>query len=114
MDWVDGQAKHEFRPLPGQFVEVSVVGVGEVPIGISSAYDRDGEFDITVRSVARSRAGSTGRDRETFSGSAARWATAFPTSWPGAHAAFVAGGIGLPPLRSLIHYMLARPQEFRA
>ena len=113
MDWVDGQAKHEFRPLPGQFVEVSVVGVGEVPIGISSAYDRDGEFDITVRSVGT----VTRRLHRTGPGDILGIRGPLGNCFPyelarGRTPLFVAGGIGLPPLRSLIHYMLARPQEF--
>lgn len=102
-----------FRPLPGQFVEVSVAGHGEVPIGIASSYDRDGRFDITVRKVGhvtselhRAKAGETIGIRGPLG-------NFFPYELAADRAPiFVAGGIGLPPLRSLIHYMLARPKEY--
>ena len=103
----------EFRPLPGQFVEVSIAGFGEVPIGIASSYDREGRFDITVRRVGcvtselhKARPG----DRIGIRGPLGNF---FPYALAEEREPiFVAGGIGLPPLRSLIHYMLARPKQY--
>jgi len=113
LDWVESEARSGFRPLPGQFVEVSVLGVGEVPIGISSSYDREGEFDVTIRSVGS----VTRRIHQNGPGDLVGIRGPLGNSFPfelarGRTPLFVAGGIGLPPLRSLIHYLLARPQEF--
>ena len=39
--------------MPGQFVEVSVPGIGEAPISISSSPDQAGSFELVVRKVGR-------------------------------------------------------------
>lgn len=113
LHWVETEARGRFQPEPGQFVEVSVAGMGEVPIGISSSYDRDGIFDVTIRAAGRvtsalhrtrpgDKIGIRGPLGNHFPYDIARGRTPI----------FVAGGIGLPPLRSLIHFMLARPREY--
>ncbi len=113
LDWVEAEAHGRFRPEPGQFVEVSVAGVGEVPIGIASSYGRDGIFDITVRAagkVTRALHATRPGDRIGIRGPLGN---SFPYDIArGRTPIFVAGGIGLPPLRSLIHFMLARPEEY--
>ena len=37
--------------LPGQFVEVSVAGIGEAPISISSSPTQAGGFEMVIRNV---------------------------------------------------------------
>ncbi len=102
-----------FRALPGQFVEVSVAGFGEVPIGIASSYDRDGRFDITVRKVGCVTSELHRAHPGEVIGIRGPLGNFFPYSLAeDREPIFVAGGIGLPPLRSLIHYMLARPKEY--
>ncbi|MCE7945927.1 MAG: oxidoreductase [Chloroflexi bacterium CFX4] len=89
---------------PGQFVEVSVFGVGEAPISICSAPSRsNGTFEMCVRAVGkltdalhRLAAGSTIAIRGPFG-------RGFPIErFRGKDIIFVAGGLGLAPLRSLI------------
>lgn len=113
LEWVDPGIREMFRPMPGQFVEVSVMGVGEAPIGISSIPDGDGRFQITVRavgSVTRALHGKKPGDIIGIRGPLGNW---FPAEMAkGKIPLFVGGGIGLPPLRSLIRYMLAKPDEY--
>ena len=112
-DRIGNGSGSEWGALPGQFVEVSMPGFGEIPIGIASAYDRDGRFDITVRKVG-SVTGELHRVRPgQVIGIRGPLGNYFPfEAAQGREPIFVAGGIGLPPLRSLIHFMLARPTEY--
>jgi len=93
---------------PGQFVEVSVLGVGEAPISISSSPSRsNGTFELCVRRVGdmtnvlhRMGAGDLLGIRGPFG-------RGFPVAeFRGKDILFVAGGLGLAPLRSLINEVL--------
>jgi len=99
---------------PGQFVEVSIFGFGEAPISICSSPTRDHTFELTVRRTGRLTdemhkltAGSTIGIRGPFG-------NGFDIKkFRGKDVLFVAGGIGLAPLKSLIDYTVDRRSEFR-
>lgn len=98
---------------PGQFVEVSMFGVGEAPFSISSSPTRRGVFEMGIRKVGvltemleklepgakigiRGPFGN-GIDVERFKGK---------------DVLVVAGGIGLVPMRSLINYVIDNRDDF--
>jgi NAD(P)H-flavin reductase len=93
---------------PGQFVEVSVLGVGEAPISISSSPSRsDSRFELCVRKVGDVTAalhslslGDTVWVRGPFG-------RGFPVEkFRGKDVLFAPGGLGLAPLRSAINQVL--------
>ncbi|HVP17710.1 MAG TPA: FAD/NAD(P)-binding protein [Spirochaetia bacterium] len=92
---------------PGQFVQVSLLGIGEAPISISSSPLARETFELVVRDVGnltsalhRLKAGDRIGIRGPFG-------KGFDVEqFLGKDVVFVAGGIGLPPLRSLINTML--------
>lgn len=93
---------------PGQFVEVSVLGVGEAPISISSSPSRsNGTFELCVR-----RAGDlTGVLHTLKAGQTIGVRGPFGHGFPfegfrGKDILFAPGGLGLAPLRSLINQVL--------
>ena len=93
---------------PGQFVEVSVFGVGEAPISISSSPSRsNGTFEVCVR-----RAGDmTGVLHRMQPGQVVGVRGPFGHGFPierlrGKDLLFAPGGLGLAPLRSLINQVL--------
>jgi len=98
---------------PGQFVEVSVFGVGEAPVSVSSSPTRGPAFELGVRNVGnvtsalhRMKPGDTLGIRGPFG-------NGFPVAdLVGRDLLFVAGGIGLCPLRSMILYAADRRQDF--
>ncbi len=98
---------------PGQFVEVSLFGIGEMPISISSSPTRNSSFELAVRNVGnvtnalhRLNIGATVGIRGPFG-------NGFPIDkLRGKDILIVAGGIGLFPLRSLINYILDKRNEF--
>jgi sulfite reductase subunit B len=93
---------------PGQFVEVSIMGVGEAPISISSSPSRsNGAFELCVRRAGdltsvlhRLGPGDTLGVRGPFG-------HGFPYErFRGKDLLFAPGGLGLAPLRSLINQVL--------
>jgi len=109
----DPQARAAFHHRPGQFIELSVFGIGEAPFCIaSSAHGRD-TFDISVRKVGRVTAalhdmregGQVG-----IRGPLGNW---FPfEEVEGKHILFVGGGIGLFPLRPQIQEVCRARDRF--
>ena len=96
------------RPFaPGQFNMVYVFGVGEVPISISGDPARPELLVHTVRAV-----GATTRALQKLQkGDWVGVRGPFGTSWPvdqahGQDVVFVAGGIGLAPIRPALYHVL--------
>jgi NAD(P)H-flavin reductase len=93
---------------PGQFVELSVFGVGEAPISITSSPSRsNGTFDLCVR-----KAGDMTTILHTMGpgdtvGIRGPFGRPFPmTSFRGKDMLFAVGGLGLAPARGVINQVL--------
>ena len=99
---------------PGQFAMVSVLGVGEAPFVITSSPSRsNGTFELCVRRVGDVTSAlhrlQTG-DKLGFRGPLGN---GFPIEkMRGKDLLFAPGGIGLPPLRSLINQVLDERGSF--
>ena len=91
--------------LPGQFVQVSLLGWGEAPISVASSPTREGAFELGVR-----RAGSlTGAMHQMRAGDTLGIRGPFGRPFDllrmhGQDLLLISGGCGLAPMRSLIHY----------
>lgn len=104
----------ELGHLPGQFVEVSIAGMGEAPISISSSPTRKGSFEMVVR-----RAGNlSGAMHRLKPGDKVGIRGPFGTHFPvdgamqGKDVLFICGGIGFVPVRSAIQYVLDHRKQF--
>ena len=103
------------RPMfvPGQFNMLYAFGVGEAAISISAASDDGAAFVHTVREVgAVSRALAAVQP-----GASLGLRGPFGTGWPVAEAEggdllVIAGGLGLAPLRPVVHAVLRRRDRF--
>ncbi len=92
---------------PGQFVEVSLFGIGEAPISISSSPTQKGSFELAVRAVGNVTKALHSLNSGASLGIRGPFGKGFPVEeLKGKDILFVAGGIGLVPLRSLINYVL--------
>jgi len=107
----DGEA---FDFIPGQFVEVSIAGMGEAPVTISSSPTQKGYFELVVRRVGnvtnaihRLRIG----DKIGIRGPFGRGT--YPVEQArGKNIVFVCGGIGLVPQRSFVNYILDKRTDY--
>lgn len=98
---------------PGQFVEVSLLGVGEVPISICSSPTRRDSFELCIRAVGRMTNALHRLKAGTMIGIRGPFGMGFPiTPMVGHDLLMVAGGIGIAPLRSLINYVMENRRDF--
>lgn len=106
----------ELHHMPGQFVEVTVPGVGEAPISISSSPDETGYFELVVRRCGRVSSSIHACRTGEKLGIRGPFGTHFPVdgAMKGRDVVFVAGGLGLAPLRSAIHYVLNHRGDYGA
>jgi NAD(P)H-flavin reductase len=93
----------KFKAMPGQFIMVSIPGVGEAPFSLSSSPDAMGSFDTTIRTVGN----VTGVLNRYGVGTRLGVRGPYGKPWPVKEAKrkdilLVAGGIGLAPLRPVI------------
>ena len=99
---------------PGQFVMLSVLGVGEAPISITSSPSRsNGNFELCVRRVGD----VTGALHKMQAGDRVGIRGPFGHGFPiekmrGKDVLFAPGGLGLAPLRSLINQVLDERGSF--
>jgi len=98
---------------PGQFVQVSVLGTGEAPISIASSPTRGPTFELGVRAVGNVTQALHRLKPGNILGIRGPFGNGFPVpELAGQDLLFVAGGIGLCPLRSIIQYALDKRQQF--
>lgn len=103
---ISEESREEFSHSAGQFVEVSIFGVGEAPISISSAPSKQGFIELCVR-----RAGDvTGALHDMRCGDIIGIRGPFGRGFPfeqmkGSDVLLVAGGLGIAPLKSLINHI---------
>lgn len=103
----------QLNQQPGQFVEVSLLGIGEAPISISSSPTRDGSFDLVVRAVGNLTKALHRLQPGDMVGIRGPFGNGFSVSdLLRRDLLFVAGGIGLCPLRSVIQYTVDRREQF--
>jgi NAD(P)H-flavin reductase len=101
------------RFRPGQFAQVTVLGSGEFPASLPPSPDEPQTF-FTIRQVGR----CTGALHQLKPGDAfavrGPYGNGFPMSdYRGKNLLFVAGGIGLIPLRSCIVYALQHRADYQ-
>jgi len=111
------ELKLENRKLnhkPGQFAEISIPGIGEAPISISSSPSKTDSFEMVIRnagSVTNALHGLSEGDKVGIRGP---YGTCFPVEdLKGKNILFVAGGIGLVPARSAILYVLENRDDYK-
>jgi len=102
-----------FHYQPGQFLELSVFGYGEAPFCIASSPTRPGVLETTVRRTGQltDHLHQMGKGDEV--GIRGPFGNGFDVlAASGRDLLFVAGGIGLPPLRSLIWNVLDHRERY--
>jgi NAD(P)H-flavin reductase len=104
----------ELGHMPGQFVEVSLFGIGEAPISVSSSPTQNGSFQLVVRNAGNVTSAMHGLKPGDKVGIRGPFGTHFPVEgeMKGKDIVFVCGGLGLVPVRSAINYVLHHRQDY--
>ena len=103
----------ELGHKPGQFVEVSVFGIGEAPISISSSPTRTKTFELCVRKLGNVTRSLHNLEVGAKVGIRGPFGKGFDAnSMKGKDLLFIAGGLGIAPLRSLFNYVLDNRKDF--
>lgn len=104
--FTDPEYKRDFIYDPGQFMMISIPHHGEAPISISSTPTRPGTMHFSVRKAGRLTAAMFECKIGDRIGLRGPYGRPFPVDRFGGDLVFVAGGIGLAPLRAVINYVL--------
>jgi len=112
--FVDPQLAERFAYKPGQFVELSVLGVGEGPFSLPSPPTRRGFFQLGIRRVGTLTSYLFDHIREgDVVGIRGPLGNGFPVElFRGQDLLLLAGGLGMVPLRGLLLYLLDQRELF--
>jgi NAD(P)H-flavin reductase len=109
----EGEGK-AFRFRTGQFGEYSVFGEGECTFCIASPPTRPGAIECTFRKAGRVTSALAALEAGETVGFRGPYGNVFPIeAWQGRNLLFIAGGIALPPMRSVIWNVLDLRDRYR-
>lgn len=113
LTFTDPGEQANFHYKPGQFVEISLLGVGEAPISITSSPSRKGYIELSIKGVGELTEALHRLSPGAVVGIRGPYGNGFPfDEVVGDNILFVGGGIGLAPLRSLINYVLDNRHDY--
>lgn len=99
--------------VAGQFNMLTVYGVGEIPISISSDPQQPECIEHTTRVVGGVTAAMRRLGRDDLIGVRGPYGSHWPvTPTPGQSVVIVAGGLGLAPLRPMVYQILAQREQY--
>ena len=109
----DSKDAQEFSYMPGQFVKLGVMGVGEAPISICTSQTDELGLELCIRNAGRvtnalhqKKVGNTIWVRGPYG-------NGFPMEeLNGKDLLLVAGGLGIAPIRGVLQYVLHHRENF--
>ncbi len=109
----DSEEAQNWRFKPGQFVQVSLPGFGEVPISICSSARRVGFFELCIRNAGRVTSQIHKLEPGAFVGIRGPYGNGFPMEqFHDKDLLCVAAGLGMAPLRSVFLYAMDNRWQF--
>ncbi len=103
LKFLDQQKGENFQFQAGQFGEYSIFGEGESTFCIASSPTRREYIECTFRQAGRVTTALTGCEEGDIIGFRGPYGNTFPLEqWRGKNLLFIAGGIGMAPLRCVI------------
>lgn len=110
---IDDDVREAFAFESGQFVELSIFGVGEAPISISSAPSKRGFIELCVRNAGDVTGALHAKRCGDVVGLRGPFGRGFPfEEMKGHDVLLVAGGLGIAPLKSLINHIHDSRHDF--
>jgi len=113
LEFINPEDSENFSFKTGQFAEYSVFGEGESTFCIASPHTRKGYVECTFRQVGRVTGALSGLEEGDIIGFRGPYGNTFPIEqWKGKNLVFIAGGIALPPMRSVIWSCLDNREDY--
>lgn len=107
------EVQHQFTFKPGQCVMVSVIGEGECMFAISSSPTEKDYLEVSVMKLGTVTSALHEYEPGDIIGVRGPYGNGFDVDgWKGKNIITVGGGIGQPPLRSLIRYILDKRKDY--
>ena len=114
--WVrhrDEQRAMSFKYKPGQFIMLSIPGVGESPFSLSSTPSRPGIIELGIRRVGKLTEVLFEKKDNDIIYIRGPYGNGFQIDqMKGKDILIVAGGLGVIPLRSILYYVLDNRDQF--
>lgn len=102
----------DINPLPGQFVEVSIPGLGEAPISTAS-YDNK-ILELNVRTVGNVTFAMTKLKKGSMISLRGPYGVGFPMkSFEGNNLVIIGGGCGAAPMKGVIDYVDKNREKYK-
>lgn len=100
--------KEDFRFRTGQFIELTLPGIGEAPFTPSSDPNVEDKIDVTIMNVGRVTSSLHSSPKNISLGIRGPYGKGYPLDdFAGKDILIVGGGVGLAPLRSLLFSLFA-------
>ncbi len=114
LKFVNESEGNNFEFKTGQFGEYSVLGAGESTFCIASSPTRKGFIECTFRQSGKVTSALADCEEGSTVGFRGPYGNIFPVEdWKGKNIIFIAGGIALPPVRSVIWNVLDLRSDYK-
>jgi NAD(P)H-flavin reductase len=111
--FADEKVQNDFTFTPGQCVMVSALGKGECMFAVSSSPTKKEYLEVSVMNLGKVTGALHDCEPGDIIGVRGPYGNGFDVEgWKGKNIITVGGGIGQPPLRSLIWYILDNRKEY--
>ncbi len=110
----DPEVQEKFTYMPGQFLEVSVLGVGESTFGVSYSPTRTDHLEFSVKRTGKNTSALHQLEAGEKIGVRGPYGNNFPVDEgiKGKDLLIIGGGIGMAPLRSLLLYVMDHKEDY--
>jgi NAD(P)H-flavin reductase len=113
LEFQDPAVRESFTFQPGQFGLISAFGLGESTLTLASASARRGSLDVTFRKIGRVTGGLASLNQGDSVGFRGPYGNRFPMErFKGKNLLFIAGGIGLPAVTSVLYDCLEARADY--
>jgi sulfhydrogenase subunit gamma (sulfur reductase) len=109
----DEKDAEAFKYMPGQFIKLGVMGVGEAPISICTSQSDDSGLELCIRDAGRITSAVHKLDVGNTLWVRGPYGNGFPMEeLEGKDLLLVAGGLGIAPIRGVLQYALQHREKF--
>ncbi|MGD2250225.1 MAG: FAD/NAD(P)-binding protein [Candidatus Methanofastidiosia archaeon] len=113
LSFKDKEIQESFTFIPGQCIMVSVLGEGECMFAVSSSPTVKDFLEVSVMKLGKVTDALHKCEQGDTVGVRGPYGNGFDVEgWKGKNIISIGGGIGQPPLRSLIQYVLAHRKDY--